>query len=246
MPIGPRAAGRIRIGCAVLCPSGTGLLRWPWGGGYHGLLGLSGGGWLNKVLFGGGGGQGGQSCAGLCPGAEGGGCGGCVPPAVPGVLSGRGMNLLGPSPPSTCGGSGPGIPQNPPKIPPPQIKVPKNPPNPPPKILKSKKTPKAPPPTNASQTLTEQRPVPKPPNNAQPTPTWGGGGGQREYSHGAHTVPRHLNNCPWTWSTGRGAVDGTCWAVKRYHSPSLALNGGCYFSMGPGGCNWGASTTGCM
>ena len=34
----------------------------------------------------------------------------------------------------------------------------------------------------------------------------------------AHRV-RYLNNFSRRWSTGRGVVDGTCWALRRYHSP---------------------------
>ena len=30
---------------------------------------------------------------------------------------------------------------------------------------------------------------------------------------------RYLNNFPRRWSTGRGVVNGTCWALRRYHSP---------------------------
>ena len=34
----------------------------------------------------------------------------------------------------------------------------------------------------------------------------------------AHLV-RYLNNFSRRWSTGRGVVDGTWWALRRYHSP---------------------------
>ena len=30
---------------------------------------------------------------------------------------------------------------------------------------------------------------------------------------------RYLNNFPRRWSTGRGVVNGTWWALMRYHSP---------------------------
>ena len=47
-----------------------------------------------------------------------------------------------------------------------------------------------------------------------------------EYPHRARTAHaprahrvRYLNNFSRRWSTGRGVVDGTCWALRRYHSP---------------------------
>ena len=45
---------------------------------------------------------------------------------------------------------------------------------------------------------------------------------------------KYLTNFPSTWSTGRGAVDGTWWALTRYHSPWLTLNGCCYLLVGLG------------
>ena len=48
---------------------------------------------------------------------------------------------------------------------------------------------------------------------------------QGEYPHRARTVGaprahrvRYLNNFSRRWSTGRGVVDGTWWALRRYHS----------------------------
>ena len=35
---------------------------------------------------------------------------------------------------------------------------------------------------------------------------------------------RYLNNFARRWSTGRGVVDGTWWALRRYHFPRLALD----------------------
>ena len=39
----------------------------------------------------------------------------------------------------------------------------------------------------------------------------------------AHRV-RYLNNFSGRWSTGRGVVEGTWGALRRYHSPGLALD----------------------
>ena len=47
-----------------------------------------------------------------------------------------------------------------------------------------------------------------------------------EYPHRACTARarrphrvRYLNNFPRRWSTGRGVVNGTWWALRCYHSP---------------------------
>ena len=54
----------------------------------------------------------------------------------------------------------------------------------------------------------------------------GGGGGsiRTACAPHMHRVVRYVNNFSRRWSTGRGVVEGTWWALRRYHSPGLALD----------------------
>ena len=56
-----------------------------------------------------------------------------------------------------------------------------------------------------------------------------------EYLHRARTVRApYLTKFARKWSTGRGVLDGTWWALKRYHFPLVGFGWLLYFLVGLG------------